>query len=118
MKKYMAFFVFGCLLSELAPAQSPAVLSIRQYGQQHAGAIISELTSFLSLPNVAADTAGQQRSAAFIMDMMNKRGIKNVQLLHASTAGAPPADYGESDGARRHKMKRVPSRSNQNETLL
>ncbi|GAC1431456.1 MAG: dipeptidase [Chitinophagaceae bacterium] len=29
------------------------------------------------------------------MDMMNKRGIQKVQLLHASTEGAPPAVYGE-----------------------
>jgi acetylornithine deacetylase/succinyl-diaminopimelate desuccinylase-like protein len=51
--------------------------------------------NFLSLPNVAADPAGQQKSAAFIMGMMNKRGIQKVQLLNASTPGVPPAVYGE-----------------------
>src|SRR5205085_11333086 len=50
---------------------------------------------FLSLPNVAADPNGQQKTAAFIMDMMNKRGIQKVQLLNASTQGAPLAVYGE-----------------------
>src|SRR5205085_3775286 len=50
---------------------------------------------FLSLPNVAADPNGQQKTAAFIMDMMNKRGIQKVQLLNASTQGIPPAVYGE-----------------------
>jgi hypothetical protein len=47
------------------------------------------------LPNVAADPGGQQKNAAFIMAMMNKRGIQKVQLLNASTAGVPPALYGE-----------------------
>jgi hypothetical protein len=32
---------------------------------------------------------------AFIMSMMNERGIQKVQLLHASTPGVPPVVYGE-----------------------
>ncbi len=57
--------------------------------------MISEFADFLALPNVAADPAGQQKTAAFIMGMMNKRGIQKVQLLEASTAGVPAAVYGE-----------------------
>jgi acetylornithine deacetylase/succinyl-diaminopimelate desuccinylase-like protein len=61
----------------------------------NAAGIINEFTEFLSLPNVAADPVGQQKTAAFIMTMMNKRGIQKVQLLNASTPGVPPAVYGE-----------------------
>src|SRR5439155_1884364 len=45
--------------------------------------------------NVAAEPPRQQKNAAFIMAMMNKRGIQKVQLLNPSTADAPPAVYGE-----------------------
>jgi acetylornithine deacetylase/succinyl-diaminopimelate desuccinylase-like protein len=44
---------------------------------------------------VAADPVGQQKTAAFIMAMMSKKGIQKVQLLTASTPGVPPAVYGE-----------------------
>ncbi|MBC7689740.1 MAG: M20/M25/M40 family metallo-hydrolase [Aquabacterium sp.] len=76
-------------------AQKPGVAPISKFNQQNAGNIIAEFTAFLSLPNVAADPVGQQKSAAFIMGMMAKRGIKKVQLLNATTPGVPPAVYGE-----------------------
>jgi acetylornithine deacetylase/succinyl-diaminopimelate desuccinylase-like protein len=95
MKKHSFFFFLSFLIFWSVSGQSPEVLAIRKYGQQNAGNIINEFSSFLSLPNVAVDTPGLQKSAAFIMDMMNKRGIQKVQLLHAATAGVPPAVYGE-----------------------
>lgn len=95
MKKYLSLFLFSSLLGQSIAAQSPEVLSIRKYGTKNAGNIINEFTEFLSIPNVAADTAGQLQTAAFIMAMMNKRGIQKVQFLHASTAGVPPVVYGE-----------------------
>jgi len=93
MKKQ--FFFFGLFIGQLAAAQSPDVLTIKKYSTQNAGNIISEFNSFLTIPNVAADPAGQQKTAAFIMDMMIKRGIEKVQLLPAITTGVPPAVYGE-----------------------
>ncbi len=95
MKKCFFFFFLSCSLGQWVSAQSPEVLAIRKYAKQNAGPIISEFSSFLSLSNVAADRPGQQKNAAFIMDMMKKRGIQNVKLLPATTAGAPPAVYGE-----------------------
>jgi acetylornithine deacetylase/succinyl-diaminopimelate desuccinylase-like protein len=95
MKKCFFLFFLCFLIVRLVWAQSPNVLTIRKYGHQNAGNIFSEFAAFLSLPNVAADPAGQQNNAAFIMDMMNKRGIQKVQLLNASTEGVPPAVYGE-----------------------
>jgi len=90
MRKHLFFFLTVFLMSESASAQS-----IRQYTNQNTPTILSEFSEFLSIPNVAADPAGLQKSAAFIMTMMNKRGIQKVQLLNASTPGAPPAVYGE-----------------------
>lgn len=94
MRKYF-FFVFflSFLIGRLVSAQSS--VPIRKYTNQNAGSIISEFSAFLSLPNVASDPDGQQKNAAYIMAMMNKRGIQKVQLLNASTAGVPPALYGE-----------------------
>lgn len=76
-------------------SQSAQTLTIRKYSQQHADSIINEYVRFLSLPNIASDTQNIRKNADFIMDMMNKQGIKNVQLLTATTAGVPPAVYGE-----------------------
>jgi len=95
MRKQVFLFFLSFLAGQLVLAQSPEVLTIRKYGHQNAGPIISEFSAFLSLPNVAADPAGQQKNAAFIMAMMNKRGIQKVSLLNASTAGVPPVVYGE-----------------------
>lgn len=95
MRKRFFFYLLGLLIDQLVLAQSPDVLTIRKYGNINAGNIINEFAEFLSLSNVAADPIGQQKNAAFIMAMMNKRGIKKVQLLNASTAGVPPAIYGE-----------------------
>jgi acetylornithine deacetylase/succinyl-diaminopimelate desuccinylase-like protein len=95
MRKSFFFFLLIFLIDQTLSAQSPEMLTIRKYGNKNAGTIIKEFAEFLSLPNVAADPAGQQKTAAFIMAMMNKRGIQKVQLLKATTAGAPPAVYGE-----------------------
>src|SRR5829696_5906753 len=95
MKKKFFLPILSFLISHLGSAQSPAVITIRNYTNKNAGNIINEFTEFLSLPNVAADPAGQQKTAAFVMAMMNKRGIQKLQLLTASTPGVPPAVYGE-----------------------
>jgi acetylornithine deacetylase/succinyl-diaminopimelate desuccinylase-like protein len=95
MRKQFLFSCLGLLFGQLMTAQSAEILTIRKYGYQNAGNIIGEFSSFLSLPNVAADPAGLQKNAAFIMEMMNKRGIQKIQVLNASTAAVPPALYGE-----------------------
>lgn len=95
MKKSSLFFLLSLLISQAVSAQSPGVLSIRKFIRQNAGKMITEYSEFLALPNVAADPVDLKRNAAFIMEMMTKRGIRNVQLLDASTGGVPPAVYGE-----------------------
>jgi acetylornithine deacetylase/succinyl-diaminopimelate desuccinylase-like protein len=95
MKIYSVALPLCLLLIKSVTAQSPEVKTVAQHVQQNAGAIISEYTQFLTIPNVAADTAGQHKTVAFIMNMMTKRGIEKVQLLNATTPNVPPAIYGE-----------------------
>ncbi len=95
MKKSNYLIILSFIIIQTAFAQSPEVLSIRNYANQNAGKLIAEYSSFLSLPNLAADPVNLKNNAAFIMDMMKKRGIKNVQILEANIKGTPPAVYGE-----------------------
>lgn len=94
MKKHF-LFLLGFLAGQGIAAQAPQIHNVREYTDAHADTILNEYVRFLTLPNIASDAANIQKNAMFIMDMMNRRGIKNVQLLNASTAGAPPAVYGE-----------------------
>ena len=95
MKKYFFHTILFLLISEIVSAQSSEVLKIRDYRIKNTGSIINEFSEFLSIPNITADADGQAKTATFIMNMMNKRGIKKVQLLNATTAGVPPVVYGE-----------------------
>ncbi|MEO7310596.1 MAG: M20/M25/M40 family metallo-hydrolase [Chitinophagaceae bacterium] len=95
MCKHAFFFLLGMLSATLVSAQSQEVLAIRKYTHANAVNLIGEFAEFLALPNVAADPAGQQKNAAFIMRMMETRGIQKVQLMNATTPGTPAAVYGE-----------------------
>ncbi|MDQ3683859.1 MAG: M20/M25/M40 family metallo-hydrolase [Bacteroidota bacterium] len=95
MKNYFLFFFPIFFIVQFISAQSPQILDVREYGNQNKNKIIKEFVTFLSLPNVAKDTANIKKNAAFIMDMMKMRGIQKVQLLTAQTVGVPPAVYGE-----------------------
>jgi acetylornithine deacetylase/succinyl-diaminopimelate desuccinylase-like protein len=75
--------------------QSGESLRVRKYRTEHEKQILDEFMALLSIPNVAADTGNIQKNATAIMQMMRARGIVNVQLLSAATAGAPPAIFGE-----------------------
>ena len=93
--KHLIILTLSFFTIDFVSAQSSEVLKIRDYRVKNTGSIINEFSEFLSIPNIAADTDGQKKTATFIMNMMNKRGIKKVQLLNATTAGVPPVVYGE-----------------------
>ena len=85
-----------CILNGPSMMAQPADLpAVRRFVSEHATQVMDEFSSFLAIPNVAADPQGQQKTAEYIMTMMTKRGIRNVQLLKASTTGVPPSVYGE-----------------------
>jgi acetylornithine deacetylase/succinyl-diaminopimelate desuccinylase-like protein len=94
MKKCF-FFLIGLVILQAVSAQSIDVPAIKKFTANNAGKIIKEFAELLSIPNIAANAAGQQKTAAFIMTMMNKRDIQQVQLLTASSPGVPPVVYGE-----------------------
>lgn len=75
------------------PAQtSPAARAARQHRQQHEHAIVTEYMNLLALPNVASDLPNIRRNAAFITQMLERRGVK-TRLLELPEA--PPVVYGE-----------------------
>ncbi len=93
MKKYLV--VILSVTVQLCYAQSVQTSKIKKFTDQSSSSILKEYAQFISIPNLAKDTTNIQRNATFIMDMMNKRGIKKVQLLKTNTPGIPPAVYGE-----------------------
>lgn len=95
MTRVFILCAFSMFFSQWSYAQAPEVLKIRKYKTQHTGTMIREFSEFVAIPNVAADPIGLQKTAAFIMDKMTQKGIQNVQLLQAATAGVPPVVYGE-----------------------
>ncbi|HUR65984.1 MAG TPA: hypothetical protein VMZ03_06505, partial [Chitinophagaceae bacterium] len=94
MKKISILSVSLVLLTSLF-GQTAETLRVREFRKENENNIFKEYISFLSIPNIAADTMNLQKSAEFIMEMMKKRGIGEVKLLSPITAGAAPAIYGE-----------------------
>jgi len=75
--------------------QSPEVLKVRDWEQRQEPAMMKEFVSFLSIPNVASDSAHIRQNADWIARKMTDMGIAGVQLLTGREPGYPPAVYGE-----------------------
>lgn len=82
------------LASTLGFTQSAIIEQARNYRKSNEHALLNEFMGLLSIPNIVYDTVGIQKTAAYIMQMMEKRGIK-AELLQPTTKGAPAAVYGE-----------------------
>ncbi|SOD82548.1 M20/M25/M40 family metallo-hydrolase [Spirosoma fluviale] len=74
-------------------AQTPQQ-RVRQYRQAQETALMDEYREFLAIPNVSADSVNIRKNAAFILQMMKKRGISGT-LLDGPTLGSTPAVFGE-----------------------
>jgi len=72
--------------------QNAEAMAARQWRETHERAILVELASFLSIPNLADDSGNLRRNAEAAGAMLEHRGVK-VQLLQA--AGSPPLVFGE-----------------------
>ena len=91
----LSTFVSDRMAASETPAPPPASqvrTAVRQWRQEHAKAILDELRQFASLPNVARDRADMDRNAAFIQEMLQRRGIQSQRL---AVPGSPPAVMGE-----------------------
>lgn len=91
MKKLLPLALLALLGA--GPATDP-LPKIREFRQAHEQELLTEFEQLVAIPNVAADTAGLRRTALFVRDMMQRRGIK-TQLLAAPTPGVAPVVFGE-----------------------
>src|SRR5262245_58119515 len=85
---------FG-LFYALPPAQAQdnaAARAARQWRQTHERQILADYFEFLTIPNVSHDLPNVRRNAEYLMQAMQRRGLK-PRLLEVP--GAPPAVYGE-----------------------
>lgn len=73
---------------------SAQTTAISQYRQASEHRILREFLDLLSIPNVASNSEGIAKNAAFISKMMEKRGIA-AKLLYGPDKSAPPLIYGE-----------------------
>ena len=94
MQKIFCWILVICFAVQ-THAQSDLTKQIRNYREKQEHALLQEYISFLAIPNLAADTINMQRNAAYIQNMMAKRGIQNIQLLYPTSPKIPPAVYGE-----------------------
>lgn len=78
-----------------AALAQPAALrtQVEAHVAKHQGAILAELTTLLSVPNVAADRENIRRNTALLTDMLARRGLKSEVL---ETEGNPLV-YGALD---------------------
>lgn len=84
------FFILSFLVSTLAGQAQ----TVSQYLQQRKPQLLEEYVRLLAIPNVSSDTANIRKNAAFIREMMEKRGISS-RLLQGTTPGVTPAVFGE-----------------------
>lgn len=94
MKKSILLFLFSSMMHTVY-SQSAETLKIRSVREQNENQWLKEYIFFLSIPNIAADTSGIKKNADYIMQMMQKRNISNIQLLYPETKSAAPSVYGE-----------------------
>lgn len=77
-------------LHPLKPAE--VVQEVRDYRMNNEDRIIRELSEFLAMPNVAADTPNIQKNAAHLVEMLEARGIETHLL---SITGRGPVVFGK-----------------------
>jgi acetylornithine deacetylase/succinyl-diaminopimelate desuccinylase-like protein len=85
-------FAFAIAVVFAAPAL--AQVPIRDYRRAHERQILAEFTRLLAIPNIASDRENIRKNAEFILEMMQRRGLK-PRLLEAKSTNTPPAVYGE-----------------------
>jgi acetylornithine deacetylase/succinyl-diaminopimelate desuccinylase-like protein len=73
---------------------SPRQDKIRTFRQANEHRILEEYVAFLAIPNVASDSQNIRRNAAFISEMMKRRGLE-PKLLETPDPNVPPSIYAE-----------------------
>jgi len=73
-----------------AEGRGPDYEAVRGWVRDHRAAILRRLVELVSIPDVAADTGGLRRNAAWIRSALEQRGVR-VRLIEA---GGPPLVVG------------------------
>ena len=92
----LASLIPAILVLATAPAlhaQSPAQAA-QAYTAAHRAQLTTAFQAFLTIPDVAADPAGLQRNADFLLAQLQQRGVQAQQL---TLPGTPPVVYGAID---------------------
>ncbi len=76
-----------------SPAASALAREVRVYRQAHEKAIVEELASLVSIPNVATNLSDIDRNVDFLRGMLERRGF-GVEVLSAGE-GTPPSVLAE-----------------------
>ena len=87
-------FAVSFLFSSVLLAQTD-LDRIHSYQLKNESSIYNNFISFLQIPNVATDTVNIRKNADFLVQMMNTKGISQVQLLETNDRFVPPVVYGE-----------------------
>ncbi len=94
MRNYSYVLPF-LLCSLLVQAQWSPLEQVRSYRQSNEHLILQEFFAFLSIPNVATDSATIGRNAVYLSQLMKSRGITHISFLKADDPKAPPVVFGE-----------------------
>ena len=94
MKKLTTLFVFLCAILSLN-SQTATLQKIRASHEPRHYDLLTEYAEFVAIPNTMNDPEQLRVNAAYIVEMMKKRGISNARLLEADIEGAIPAVFGE-----------------------
>ena len=90
-------FSLGVAVSTLflvTATANPLQDAVRAHRIAHEQELMAEYREFVGIPNVGADQANIRRNAAFIVAMMQRRGIA-AELLEGKTPATNPAVFGE-----------------------
>ncbi len=95
LKTYVgAVAVLGLSLPLVCQTSAPK--AAQAYTLAHKAELLQQFSEFLSIPNVAADPAGQAKNVDFLIKQLQSRGVE-TKLLRAPElpASVPPVIYGE-----------------------
>src|SRR5271168_144275 len=98
MRMFTFMGLFLCLAGQLyadgtqKSNAANAAAVVREYRRANEQAIVREFTEFLAIPNIASDEPNIARNAAYLAQMLEKRGI-HAQLL--AIAGRGPVVFAE-----------------------
>jgi len=96
LKTWLSALAAAATLSVPLLAQKTPPKAAQTYVSEHKAELLQQFTEFLSIPNVAADPAGQTRNTDWLVKQLQSRGVE-TKLLRAPELppSVPSVVYGE-----------------------